>query len=63
MNAEGLGIGKKSLKAAWEFPNSPSLSLLSEGTLTFCISRAMLGEVCALASLEKGTLASLACLH
>lgn len=49
MNASA---GKKSLKAAWEFPNSPSLPLLSKGTLTFCISRAQLGEVCVLASGE-----------
>lgn len=43
---------KKSLKAAWEFPNAPSLPLLSKGTLTFCISTAQLGEVCVLASGE-----------
>lgn len=63
MKAECLGTErkkKKSLKVAWEFPNLPSLPLVQGA---FCISRAMLGEVCVLASLEKGTLASRACLH
>lgn len=52
--AKCLGT-EKSLTTAWEFPSCPSLCRLYKGTSPFCIFRAMLGEVCVLAFLEKGT--------